>query len=619
MPSPRRASVLAAVAALGLLVGACTIGTGSPPPGADGIDAAPAAVPDVGESEVERDLAPAAPATACRRDALEPGPVVELLGDDTVALSLRVAHRTHRCTEIAVVAPAGAGWASALAVPVALAADAPLLLARPGDTSALTSALDVLDAARIVTVGLPSALTTREVLALDTGADDGAGLPDEVVLALTVIDHLGADQLVAVAQGDVLTAAAAASRLGPDAALLPVPDDLALLAPLAEALPATATLEVQGRDAEAAATLADRLLTVGLNAQPSQVQPDDAPPWAEGRTTTWLVDPAATDLVAVAAVAALARGDAVLPIHSGDLRADRSNTTRLRAATPHRVVVLGDITGDAAWQLPLVLDGHELPGGGFQLFEGQRIVALYGHPELPRLGALGEQDLDATVERLREVATPYEGDGWRVLPAFELVATVASEHPEPTGDYSRRTPIDTLRPWIDRAAEEGFYVVLDLQPGRTDFLDQAREFEQLLVEPHVGLALDPAWRLEDDRRHLDGTGSVDADEIQRVIDWLAQLTRREQLPQKLLVLHQHRLDTLPDRDTIQTPPELAVVIQMDGHGNLTQKRDSYLNLAAGADERWWWGWKHLSADDDPVAAPAEVLELDPQPAFVSYQ
>ena len=39
------------------------------------------------------------------------------------------------------------------------------------------------------------------------------------------------------------------------------------------------------------------------------------------------------------------------------------------------------------------------------------------------------------------------------------------------------------------------YVVLDLQPGRSNFLDQAKLYEPLLRLPHVGLALDPEWRL----------------------------------------------------------------------------------------------------------------------------
>jgi hypothetical protein len=167
-----------------------------------------------------------------------------------------------------------------------------------------------------------------------------------------------------------------------------------------------------------------------------------------------------------------------------------------------------------------------------------------------------------------------------VLPAFEIITTIASAS-EPTGDYSRRTPIEVLRPWIDRAAEEGIYVILDLQPGRTDFLTQAKEYEELLREPHVGLALDPEWRLGPDQVHLRQIGSVAAAEVQEVADWLAELTREHRLPEKLLVLHQFRFSMLPDRDTIVAPPELAVVVHMDGQGPIGAKYETYDAITAG--------------------------------------
>jgi hypothetical protein len=42
-----------------------------------------------------------------------------------------------------------------------------------------------------------------------------------------------------------------------------------------------------------------------------------------------------------------------------------------------------------------------------------------------------------------------------------------------------------IREWVDRAADEGIYVVLDLQPGRTDFLTQAQRYRSLLELPQV--------------------------------------------------------------------------------------------------------------------------------------
>ena len=76
----------------------------------------------------------------------------------------------------------------------------------------------------------------------------------------------------------------------------------------------------------------------------------------------------------------------------------------------------------------------------------------------------------------------------------------------------------TPLPDVQAAAAAGQYVVLDLQPGRTDFLTQARRYESLLTEPNVGLALDPEWRLAPDQVPLRQIGGVDASEVEH-LDW----------------------------------------------------------------------------------------------------
>ncbi|MCY3910544.1 MAG: hypothetical protein OXF99_03470 [bacterium] len=63
--------------------------------------------------------------------------------------------------------------------------------------------------------------------------------------------------------------------------------------------------------------------------------------------------------------------------------------------------------------------------------------------------------------------------------------------------------------------------MLDLQPGRSDFLTQARIYEEFLRLPHVGLELDPELRLKSQQVHLAHIGTVDAVEINLVSEWLA--------------------------------------------------------------------------------------------------
>ena len=351
---------------------------------------------------------------------------------------------------------------------------------------------------------------------------------------------------------------------------------------------------------------------------------DEAAVAAAGRSSferLWLVD----DTVPVEPLAAVAQQIEVgVMAVSGDLRA-LAPPARAAIAGASEVQMLSDLGDDARWQLDVVRRGAELPGGGLVMFDsaagpGRRLVAAYGHPSTSALGVLGEQDPHDGLERLRSIAEGYGADGSTVVPAFEVIATVASASAGKDGDYSGVTARDVIRPWIDAAAAGGAYVVLDLQPGRSDFLSQARIYEEFLRQPHVGLALDPEWRLKPDQVHLEQVGTVDAAEINEVVEWLAAMVRAEALPQKLLVLHQFRFSMITNRDQIRTPAELAVVIHMDGQGRFAVKHDTWNALTAPHDAgRFFWGWKNFYDEDSPVATAGEVLALSPPPVFVSFQ
>ena len=306
----------------------------------------------------------------------------------------------------------------------------------------------------------------------------------------------------------------------------------------------------------------------------------------------------------------------------GDLRA-LPDAQRELLASANVVELLADVDEDARWQLEVVRNAEELPGGGLLLFDPQnprRLVALYGHPQTSRLGVLGEQNATQALERAATIAQGYDADGSNVLLTFEIIATVAAAQAGSDGDYSNETRLDVIRPWIETAAENGVYVVLDLQPGRSTFLSQAKIYEEFLRLPNVGLAIDPEWRLKPNQRHLRQIGTVDAAEINEVIDWLAAIVREEALPQKLLVLHQFRFSMITNRASVKTPTELAVLVHMDGQGRLATKYATWNALTGEADaHQFYWGWKNFYDEDSPVATPEQVLALEPSPLFVSFQ
>ena len=325
----------------------------------------------------------------------------------------------------------------------------------------------------------------------------------------------------------------------------------------------------------------------------------------------------------IAALTALSHQiGAKVMVVSGDLRA-LSPETREMIYDAARVEVLSNLGEDAAWQLAVIRRGDEIPGGGLLMFETERprrLVAMYGHPSGPALGVLGEQGIDEGIQRLHSITEGYDADGSVVLPTFEIIATVAQAAAGSDGDYSGETARDEIRPWVEMAAANDIYVVLDLQPGRTHFLTQARIYEEFLRLPHVGLALDPEWRLKPLEFHMEQIGTVDAAEVNQVVEWLAGIVREEALPQKLLIVHQFQPSMITNRELIETPPELAVLIQMDGQGPINTKYGSWSRLTRPPDaSQFHWGWKNFYDEDIPTPTAEQVLALSPYPAFVSYQ
>ncbi len=264
----------------------------------------------------------------------------------------------------------------------------------------------------------------------------------------------------------------------------------------------------------------------------------------------------------------------------------------------------------------------QLPGGGTMVFPGRRMIALYGHPSGGALGVMGERGPEESVAYVRDLVAQYQelNPVEPVIPAFEVIATVASEFPGEDGDYSNEAAPEELLPYIDAIVEAGGYAVLDLQPGKTNFLDQAKRYEELLKRPNVGLALDPEWRIGPDEQPLSRVGSVEAEEVNAVADWLADLTEKNNLPQKAFVLHQFQLQMLRDRENIRTDhPELAYVLHADGHGVEAEKFDTWNVMRQGLSPDWFMAWKNFFDEDTPMFTPEQTYAVDPRPWFVSYQ
>ncbi len=326
-----------------------------------------------------------------------------------------------------------------------------------------------------------------------------------------------------------------------------------------------------------------------------------------------------------------AAGLPVLDVPAADPRATSSAVEALARAKPAHVLALGAGFGPAdrlAERVAAAATGVQLPGGGQLYFPqddaltGKRYVALYGSPGMPSLGVLGEQDVPATIARAQAHAEPYRAlTADAVVPGVEIIATIASAGPGTDGNYSNERPVADLLPLVQAAGDAGLTVVLDLQPGRTDFLTQAKLYQPLLELPYVSLALDPEWRLEPNQVHLKQIGHVGIDEVNAVAAWLAQLVADRHLPQKMLILHQFMLRMITDRERLDmSHDELAMVIHVDGQGGQAAKVDTWNAIRQGAPAGIHWGWKNFYDEDTPAMLdPQSTYAIQPTPDLVTYQ
>lgn len=285
-----------------------------------------------------------------------------------------------------------------------------------------------------------------------------------------------------------------------------------------------------------------------------------------------------------------------------------------------------DLTVEILALVPASNDYPVLPSSGDaecpgqDLFPNRRIVALYGTQRSARLGVLGEQTPAEAVERLEEIAEPWRAGEIPVLPAFELIATLATATAEDRGVYNIQSSPEFVQEYLDVARRNGFYLILDLQAGQSDFLTEAKYYEEFLRQPDVGLALDPEWRTPAPSRPKGGQiGTVDAPEVNAVVAYLAELVEEEDLPEKLLVLHQFTDDMITNRDQIEELPGVAIMLHMDGFGPRPEKLNSY--DVVRADPPWDMGLKLFFDEDTDIFEATDVLGgiFEPAPLLVTYQ
>ena len=274
---------------------------------------------------------------------------------------------------------------------------------------------------------------------------------------------------------------------------------------------------------------------------------------------------------------------------------------------------------DAKWPVkgPAPLPGALLPS--------KRIVAFYGNPLEKRMGALGEYPKDVMLGMLdKEVQRWAKADpSHPVIPALHMVVTTAQGAPGKNGLYRLRmrdSLVDAVYGW---AKEHKSIFFVDVQLGKDNVQNEIPRLARWLVNPDVHIAVDPEFAMATSGA-VPGTkiGTMDARDINWVINHVDSIVRANKLPPKILVVHRFTRKMVTNAHDIRPTPNVQVVMDMDGWGPPWLKFDSYHDYVK-AEPVQFTGFKLFFHNDtkkgDLLLTPAEVLRLNPRPLYIQYQ
>ena len=277
----------------------------------------------------------------------------------------------------------------------------------------------------------------------------------------------------------------------------------------------------------------------------------------------------------------------------------------------------GDSTGKWPAKAPYPLAGAILPF--------HRIVAFYGNLYSKKMGVLGEYPRDEMLKKLKgEVANWHKADTTLpIIPALHYIAVTAQGAPGKDGNYRARMPysqIDTMLNWSKMI---NGLVFLDVQVGHSTVQQEVPLLEKYLAMPTVHLGIDPEFSMKNGERPGTKIGTYNASDINFVIDYLAGIVRKNNIPPKILIVHRFTEGMVRGFRDIKKVPEVEIVMDMDGWGDKILKKSSYM-LYEQRDPVQFTGFKLFYKNDirkDPkgMYTPAEVLRFTPKPIYIQYQ
>jgi hypothetical protein len=265
---------------------------------------------------------------------------------------------------------------------------------------------------------------------------------------------------------------------------------------------------------------------------------------------------------------------------------------------------------------------YPLPGA---IFPFKRVVSYYGNLYSKRMGILGELPPAQMLAKLKEEVAKWEAADTttEVLPALHYIAVTAQESPGKGGKYRLRMPFHQIDSVLNMARRINAITFIDVQIGLSTLQEEIPQLEKYLMMPDVHLGIDPEFSMKGGHRPGTVIGTVNADDVNYVTGYLADLVKKYNLPPKILVVHRFTQGMVTNYKQIKTRSEVQIIMDMDGWGLQARKINTYRQYIY-KEPVHYPGFKIFYKNDfrEPnsrTMTPEEVLQLKPQPIYIQYQ
>lgn len=254
-----------------------------------------------------------------------------------------------------------------------------------------------------------------------------------------------------------------------------------------------------------------------------------------------------------------------------------------------------------------------------------RIIAYYGNLYSTKMGVLGQYPEPEMLQKLNtEVAKWNKADpSTLAIPALHYIVVTAQGSGGQDGKYRFRMPDKEIDKVLAMAQKINALVFLDIQVGLSDIQTELPLLDKYLKMPQVHLGVDPEFYMKTGARPGKVIGTLDASEINFMIEHLSKIVKENNLTPKILVIHRFTQKMVTNYKNIKLTPEVQFVMDMDGWGGKAKKINTYKQFVYKEPVQFP-GFKLFYKNDilekgTTLFTPEELLKLNPRPIYIQYQ